>query len=97
MSHYDTKTETTTESGLKSDLKSGLKTTPTSGLNKTDAQILESLEKDSRLTIVDLMENIGLSRNGVKKALGRLKAFGVLRRVGPDKGGHWEVVAEAAK
>ena len=87
----------TQETTQKSGLKSGLKTTPTSGLNKTDAQILESLEKDSRLTIVDLMENIGLSRNGVKKALGRLKAVGVLRRVGPDKGGHWEVVAEAAK
>jgi ATP-dependent DNA helicase RecG len=34
----------------------------------------------------------GLSVRGVEKNLKILKASGRLRRIGPDKGGHWEVV-----
>jgi len=34
----------------------------------------------------------GISENGVKYHLEKLKASGRIRRVGPDKGGHWEVL-----
>ncbi len=46
----------------------------------------------SGATIPQLQECLGMSRNGVKKALERLKTSGVIRRVGPDKGGHWEII-----
>ena len=35
---------------------------------------------------------LGITRDGVNKAIRRLKIAGVIRRVGPDKGGHWEIV-----
>ena len=39
------------------------------------------------------MANIlGISRRAVAKQISILKIDGQLRRVGPDKGGHWEVI-----
>ncbi len=35
---------------------------------------------------------VNLSVKGVEKNLRTLKASNRLRRVGPDKGGHWEVI-----
>ena len=32
------------------------------------------------------------STTAIDKNLKKLKQIGILRRVGPDKGGHWEVV-----
>ena len=78
----------TLKSSLKSSLKCGLK----SGLNETDCQLVELLGSNPSLTIPLLQVALGLSRNGVKKALDRLKTTGIIRRVGPDKGGHWEVL-----
>jgi len=34
----------------------------------------------------------GLSVGGVEKNILLLKSEGLIRRVGPDKGGHWEVM-----
>jgi ATP-dependent DNA helicase RecG len=39
-----------------------------------------------------MAERLGLSPEGVRYHLRRLQAAGRLRRVGPDKGGHWEVL-----
>ena len=43
-------------------------------------------------TIAEMMDATGLSSSGVKKILKNLKDANRLRRIGPDKGGHWEVV-----
>ena len=39
-----------------------------------------------------MAETLGISRRAVAKQIAALKENGQLRRVGPDKGGHWEVV-----
>lgn len=39
-----------------------------------------------------LSENIGISDREIKKQIEKLKAIGRIRRIGPDKGGHWDVV-----
>jgi len=76
------------ETAEKSSLESTLKIT----LNKTDVKIVELIALDGALTIPALESQMGMSRNGIKKALNRLKAAQVIRRIGPDKGGHWEVL-----
>ena len=67
---------------------SGLK----SCLNETDTKLIGCIQSNPSVTIQELQATLNLSRNGVRKALGRLKATGRIRRIGPDKGGHWEVV-----
>ena len=67
------------EGSLKGSLKSSLK-------------ILEILAADSHCTYDVLAERLGISRRAVTKQLSNLRKEGKLRRIGPDKGGHWEVI-----
>ncbi len=71
--------------------KTSLKTSPKTGL-KGRFKILELLRERPKITIADLVEETRLSRNGVKWNIDKLKEEGLVRRVGPAKGGHWEVV-----
>ena len=72
-------------------LKSTLKSTPKSTLNSTDRKIVELLAADGRISMVAISTRIGLSREGVRKAIKRLKDSKIIQRIGPAKGGHWEV------
>ena len=59
---------------------------------KSKEKILALLSANPHATTADLIAETGLSVSGVEKNIRELKAAGRLRRVGPDKGGHWEVV-----
>jgi ATP-dependent DNA helicase RecG len=59
---------------------------------KSDKEILEFLKANPSATIEEMQEFSGFSSGGIRKVLYRLKNANLLRRVGPDKGGHWEVV-----
>ena len=62
------------------------------GKEKSKEKILALLSVNPHATTADLIAETGLSVSGVEKNIRELKAAGRLRRVGPDKGGHWEVV-----
>ena len=62
------------------------------GDKKSDEKILEFLKSNPSATIKDMRELTGLSSGGILKVLNRLKRANRLRRIGPDKGGHWEVL-----
>ena len=51
----------------------------------------ELLKAQPHLTQVGMSAALGISRQAVQKHIANLKKAGRLRRVGPDKGGHWEV------
>lgn len=50
------------------------------------------LSQDNTLSAATLAEQIGITAKAVEKQIAALKADGVLRRIGPDKGGYWQVV-----
>ena len=60
-------------------------------ITKSREKILELLSGDGSLSAAALASRIGITPKAVEKHLARLKAEGRLRRVGPDKGGHWTV------
>ena len=62
----------------------------------TDSTLKEIVEKNPSVTIESLAALLGITRDGVNKAIRRLKAAGAIRRVGPDKGGHWEIVKQSS-
>ena len=39
-----------------------------------------------------MAEKIGVTRRAIAKITGALQTEGIIRRVGPDKGGHWEII-----
>lgn len=59
---------------------------------KTAQKVVDLLRKNPVVTRSDLAQMLGLTDSGVKWQLNKLKAQGRIRRVGPDKGGHWEVL-----
>jgi hypothetical protein len=63
------------------------------GSQKSSQKILELISVDSRITTQAMADNLGVSRRAVAKAIAKLQALGILRRVGPDKGGHWEIIS----
>ncbi|MBI2119488.1 MAG: winged helix-turn-helix transcriptional regulator [Elusimicrobia bacterium] len=57
---------------------------------KNDRKILGLIRQNSRITAKELVQATGLSLAGVKYHLNKLKKENLLKRIGPDKGGHWE-------
>ncbi|MBQ7189657.1 MAG: winged helix-turn-helix transcriptional regulator [Kiritimatiellae bacterium] len=61
-------------------------------MGRTDCEIVRKIKDTPSITTSQLAEEMGMSRIGIQRAIARLKARDIIRRVGPDKGGHWEVV-----
>ncbi len=55
-------------------------------------RIFRAVKKSPRITVSELSNITGLSIDGVKWNLRKLKSLGKIRRVGYTKGGHWEVI-----
>lgn len=54
--------------------------------------IIEALTDNPRLNQEQLSETIGTSAKGIEWNFRKLKEDGIIRRVGADKGGSWEVL-----
>ena len=76
--------QNTEEIPQESTLKSTLK-----GTQKT---IVEIIIGNPTVTIPEIAKKLDLNPRGIAKHFKSLQDKGVIRRVGPDKGGHWEVV-----
>jgi len=63
-------------------------------LGENEEKILKIILRDKFVTISELSNSLGISTTAVEKNLSKLKKKGLLRRVGPAKGGYWEVIRE---
>lgn len=59
---------------------------------KSSVEIIRMLEANSKVTAAQMAEKLGITTRAVEKQLANLRKKGVIIRVGPNKGGHWEVV-----
>ena len=59
---------------------------------KNSQKIVDLIKERPEITTAEMAEKIGVSRRSIVNITNRLQEEGVIRRVGPDKGGHWEVV-----
>ena len=59
---------------------------------KTTKKIFKALEKYPDLTTKELADICGISIGGINYQLKKMKNLGMIRRIGPDKGGHWEII-----
>lgn len=77
------------EGGLKSGLEGGLK----SGL-KIEAQIMALIEENPQISMTEIAMKLQRARSGIAKHLKTMQQNNTIRRVGPDKGGHWEIISQ---
>ena len=57
---------------------------------KSSQKIIELMQNDPMITIADLALHVGITERAIKKQIEKMKAQGRIRRIGPDKGGHWQ-------
>ena len=68
-----------------------VESTKTTTPKTTREQLLELIRKDNRITREALASELGISVNGVKQQIRKLKLEGVLERIGSNRTGHWKI------
>lgn len=76
------------EKGLADRLAEGL----AERLVESQKRILILIKENPYISKKELSKTIGISTTAIDKNITRLKKEGLLRRIGPDKGGYWKVV-----
>ena len=61
------------------------------GCQKTREVLIDLIRHNPRISQAAMASTLSISRQAVQKHLAGLKASGHLRRIGPDKGGRWEI------
>ncbi len=61
-------------------------------LGENEKGILEVIAKNRFITIPELSRMLEISTTAVENNLAKLKTKKILKRVGPAKGGHWDIV-----
>ena len=60
---------------------------------KTRDIIIRQIRQNPNVSMSELASAVGISAKAVEKQIARMKKDGLLVRVGPDKGGYWEIVS----
>ena len=64
----------------------------TDASQKTSQKIIDLIKEDPYISTTKMAEIIGVDRRNIARNIKKLKEQGVVRRVGPDKGGFWEII-----
>ena len=75
--------------------RSGYTEKVTEKLSETEERIVALIQSNAHITQKMLSEAIGLTRQYVGRCMDSLQARKIIRRIGPDKGGYWEVLGIA--
>lgn len=73
------------------DYQETTKKTTKKATKKTTEKIIEIIKENPNISVKEMAEVVGLTTDGVQYHIRNLKAHGVIERVGPDKGGYWQV------
>ena len=68
-----------------------LKTVEKTVEKTSEEKIITLIKSNAKTTGKEMMRETGLTRRGVEYLLNKLKENGTIQRVGPNKGGHWQV------
>jgi predicted HTH transcriptional regulator len=59
---------------------------------KSRQKIVSLMAENPNITTFEMANKLNMSRSGITKQIAILQEQNIIRRVGPDKGGHWEIV-----
>ena len=64
----------------------------TEKVTENQRKILSAIEQNPSASQEGIAQVVGINRANVAKNLKKLVEMGLVKRIGPDRGGHWEVV-----
>jgi ATP-dependent DNA helicase RecG len=59
---------------------------------KTGEKIISLIKENPEITTNELAEKLNISVKGIEWQIRNRKEQGILKRIGPDKGGYWEII-----
>ncbi|MDF1549292.1 MAG: ATP-binding protein [Bacteroidales bacterium] len=66
----------------------------TDKVTENQQRIISLILEKSTITSMELSEIIGISDRKTKDNIKKLKSMGIIRRIGSDKGGHWQIIKD---
>ena len=64
----------------------------TERVTENQRKIIDIISDNKWITIDGLSELVGISSRKIQENIRKLKDIGILMRIGPDKGGYWEII-----
>lgn len=61
-------------------------------ITNNQAKIMEAMQKDPYISANKLSEVVGISQRKIESNIAKLKEKGLIKRIGPAKGGQWEIL-----
>lgn len=58
---------------------------------KSSEKVLGLMRENPEIAIQELAGKLSITTRGAEKIIAKLKSQGLITRIGPDKGGHWQV------
>jgi ATP-dependent DNA helicase RecG len=60
--------------------------------NSRGSEIIGLIQENTQISMREMSIKLNVNIKTVKRDLQKLKKAGLLKRIGPDKGGHWKVI-----
>ena len=64
----------------------------TEKVTENQRKMIDIISDNKWITINELSKFVGISPRKIKENIRKLKDIGILMRIGPDKGGYWEII-----
>ena len=61
---------------------------------KTSEKIILLVKENPSISAKEIAEKLGVSSRAIEMQIAKLKKNNIITRIGPAKGGHWEVVGK---
>ncbi|MCQ2274374.1 MAG: Fic family protein [Bacteroidales bacterium] len=73
--------------------KSSVETTKSSvEIEKSSVEIVRLMTENPKITAAQIAERLGITTRAVEKQIAKLRTKEIIKRVGSNKGGHWEII-----
>lgn len=61
---------------------------------KSSVEIIRMISENPKITAAQMAEKLGVTTRAIEKQLANLRKKGTIARIGPNKGGRWEITQE---
>jgi predicted HTH transcriptional regulator len=61
-------------------------------LGDNQKRIIDIIAKQPQVSQSEISKQLNISQTAVENNIKKLKQFGILKRIGPAKSGHWEIL-----
>ncbi len=66
----------------------------TEKVTENQIKILNAIKENKNITVIEIAKKSNISRKSVLENISKLKQKNLIRRIGPDKGGYWEILKD---